>query len=38
MMSDTAAPPLDVLYEDYHLVVVNKPAPLLTQAPPACPT
>ena len=23
---------LHVLYEDYHLIIVNKPAPLLTQA------
>ena len=38
-MSDTDAPtsPLHVLYEDHHLVVVNKPAPLLTQAPPGVP-
>lgn len=36
-MSDPAAPPLHVLYEDHHLVVVNKPAPLLTQAPPGVP-
>jgi 23S rRNA pseudouridine1911/1915/1917 synthase len=28
---------LQVLYEDHHLVVVNKPAPLLTQAPPGVP-
>jgi 23S rRNA pseudouridine1911/1915/1917 synthase len=27
-----------VLYEDYHLVAVNKPAPLLTQAPPTIPS
>lgn len=36
-----AFPPLDaalVLHEDYHLVVVNKPAPLLTQAPPFVPS
>ncbi len=26
-----------VLFEDYHLLIVNKPAPLLTQAPPAVP-
>ncbi len=38
-MSDTDAPTpsLHVLYEDHHLVVVNKPAPLLTQAPPGVP-
>lgn len=27
-----------VLYEDHHLLVVNKPAPLLTQAPPGLPS
>lgn len=27
------APP-DILFEDHHLIVVNKPAPLLTQSPP----
>jgi 23S rRNA pseudouridine1911/1915/1917 synthase len=27
-----------VLFEDHHLVAVNKPAPLLTQAPPAVPS
>lgn len=46
-MSDTEhpppppIPPLDpaaVLFEDYHLLVVNKPAPLLTQAPPFIPS
>ena len=31
------APP-DVLFEDYHLIAVNKPAPLLTQAPPHVPS
>ncbi|AWM35732.1 Ribosomal large subunit pseudouridine synthase C [Gemmata obscuriglobus] len=36
-MNDSAALPLAVLYEDHHLVVVNKPAPLLTQAPPGVP-
>ncbi|HEY1188254.1 MAG TPA: RluA family pseudouridine synthase [Gemmata sp.] len=38
-MTDTTAPPppLQVLYEDHHLVVVNKPAPLLTQAPAGVP-
>lgn len=25
---------LDILFEDYHCIVINKPAPLLTQAPP----
>ena len=34
-MSDTGV--LPVLYEDHHLLVVNKPAPLLTQAPPGVP-
>jgi len=28
---------LNVLFEDHHLLVVNKPAPLLTQAPPGIP-
>ncbi len=35
-MSDTDAP-LHILYEDHHLIIVNKPAPLLTQAPPGVP-
>ena len=30
--------PLAVLYEDHHLLAVNKPAPLLTQAPPGIPS
>ncbi|QEL18822.1 RluA family pseudouridine synthase [Limnoglobus roseus] len=33
-------PPLDparILFEDHHLLIVNKPAPLLTQAPPNVP-
>jgi 23S rRNA pseudouridine1911/1915/1917 synthase len=29
---------LDILLEDYHLIAVNKPAPLLTQAPPGVPS
>lgn len=29
---------LHVLFEDHHLLVVNKPAPLLTQAPPSVPS
>ncbi|MFO0823829.1 MAG: RluA family pseudouridine synthase [Gemmataceae bacterium] len=29
--------PLTVLFEDHHLLVVNKPAPLLTQAPEGIP-
>ena len=28
---------LEVIYEDHHLIVVNKPAPLLTQAPSGVP-
>ncbi len=32
--NDSKLSPDHVLYEDYHLLVVNKPAPLLTQAPP----
>jgi 23S rRNA pseudouridine1911/1915/1917 synthase len=30
--------PLNVLFEDHHLIAVNKPAPLLTQAPPELPS
>ncbi|HET6573012.1 MAG TPA: hypothetical protein VFG68_05375, partial [Fimbriiglobus sp.] len=33
----TPSPP-HVLHEDYHLIAVNKPAPLLTQAPPTVPS
>jgi 23S rRNA pseudouridine1911/1915/1917 synthase len=33
----TPSPP-HVLHEDYHLIAVNKPAPLLTQAPPVVPS
>src|SRR5437764_9988401 len=29
---------LAILYEDYHLLAVNKPAGLLTQAPPGVPS
>ncbi len=39
-MSDTnalALAPAHILYEDHHLIIVNKPAPLLTQAPPGVP-
>jgi 23S rRNA pseudouridine1911/1915/1917 synthase len=42
--SDDAAPspgapsPPHVLYEDHHLIAVNKPAPLLTQAPAGVPS
>lgn len=33
------APPVpQILYEDAHLIAVNKPAPLLTQAPPGIPS
>src|SRR4051812_48203266 len=31
-------PPELILFEDYHLVAVNKPAPLLTQAPEGVPS
>ncbi len=31
-------PPPSVLYEDHHLLIVNKPAPLLTQGPPGVPS
>jgi 23S rRNA pseudouridine1911/1915/1917 synthase len=31
-------PALEVLFEDNHCLVVNKPAPLLTQAPPGVPS
>lgn len=34
----TPTPLIHVLYEDHHLLVVNKPAPLLTQAPPGVPS
>ena len=37
MPTDPLDPAL-VLYEDHHLIAVNKPAPLLTQAPPAVPS
>ena len=30
--------PLEVLHEDYHVLAVNKPAPLLTQGPPGVPS
>jgi 23S rRNA pseudouridine1911/1915/1917 synthase len=36
-MSDVIPPEL-ILYEDYHLIAVCKPAPLLTQAPPGVPS
>ena len=31
-------PPFAILFEDYHCLAVNKPAPLLTQAPPGVPS
>ncbi|MCU0704675.1 MAG: RNA pseudouridine synthase [Fimbriiglobus sp.] len=40
-MTDTVSEALDptrLLFEDHHLLVVNKPAPLLTQAPPTVPS
>jgi 23S rRNA pseudouridine1911/1915/1917 synthase len=40
-VSPTVHAPLStdhILYEDYHLLAVNKPAPLLTQAPPGVPS
>lgn len=39
-MPDTPLPldPTRILFEDHHLIVVNKPAPLLTQAPPVVPS
>ncbi len=38
MPDDPALPPLPLLHEDIYLLAVNKPAPLLTQAPPAVPS
>src|SRR5581483_339406 len=35
---NTPQPTIRVLFEDHHLLVVNKPAPLLTQAPPGIPS
>lgn len=37
-MTADPLPPLEVLFEDPHLVAVNKPAPLLTQAPAGIPS
>ena len=34
----SALPDLNVLFEDFHLLIVNKPAPLLTQAPAGIPS
>jgi 23S rRNA pseudouridine1911/1915/1917 synthase len=31
-------PRLSILFEDYHFIAVNKPAPLMTQAPPEIPS
>src|SRR6186713_710891 len=31
-------PPFSILFEDHHLIAVNKPAPLLTQAPTGVPS
>src|SRR5262249_20039345 len=36
--TEAASLPAHILYEDHHLLVVNKPAPLLTQAPPGVPS
>ena len=30
--------PMDILFEDHHLIAVNKPAPLMTQAPEGVPS
>lgn len=40
MVSDPVPPlpPEAILHEDYHLIAVNKPAPLLTQAPAGIPS
>ena len=38
MNTNEPTPAVNVLYEDHHLLVVNKPAPLLTQAPPGVPS
>ena len=32
------ANPMHVLFEDHHLIAINKPAPLMTQAPPGVPS
>ncbi|HEY3788638.1 MAG TPA: RluA family pseudouridine synthase [Urbifossiella sp.] len=37
-MPSAALPPEAILFEDNHIIVVNKPAPLLTQAPPGIPS
>src|SRR3954453_24207554 len=36
--SDAVTPALDILLEDNHCLAVNKPAPLLTQAPAGVPS
>ncbi len=35
---ETIIPNLDILFEDFHYIAVNKPAPLLTQAPEGIPS
>ena len=30
--------PMDVIFEDHHYIAVNKPAPLMTQAPAGVPS
>ncbi len=37
MAPTDALDPARILFEDHHLLIVNKPAPLLTQAPPNVP-
>ena len=37
-MEDPFLQPETILFEDHHLIIVNKPAPLLTQAPPGIPS
>lgn len=37
-MNTSVLSPDAILYEDPHLIVINKPAPLLTQAPPGLPS
>jgi 23S rRNA pseudouridine1911/1915/1917 synthase len=34
----SSLPTIHCLFEDHHLLIVNKPAPLLTQAPPGIPS
>ncbi len=35
---ETVTPELDILFEDFHYIALNKPAPLLTQAPEGIPS